>query len=55
MSTTITVHSAKDVCGNRYQYARIIEQLGLQTIGSSVLLHRLSPEQQRIAKPVPLA
>lgn len=47
----ISLHSNIDAQGNRIAYARIIERRPQQIVGLSVLLHRLSPEQLRIAKP----
>jgi hypothetical protein len=50
VTTTITLHSTTDAQGNRIEYARIIERRPQLIVGLSVLLHRLSPEQRRIAK-----
>lgn len=52
---TITLHSTTDAQGNRIEYARVIERRPQLIVGLSIILHRLSPEQRRIAKLEPVA
>ena len=45
----ITIHTMKIASGEEIKYARILRKNGTTTIGQSVLLHRLSQEQRRLA------
>ena len=53
MQETVTIHTMTTSGGAQVKYARVFRNYGRTLVGQSVLLHRLTPHQLRIAKEAP--
>jgi hypothetical protein len=45
-----SIHRMKTQCGTEVEYARLMYRTKSGLLGQSLLLHRLSPEQIRLAR-----